>query len=151
MLVKARFLFYLFPIAIFSTSVTVSAIFVIEKCMTLNLTFRGKIKSKYAIERPCATSYTLAIAMFTLSVTAYELVTYELPNVLDWNLWPLKCRSMTLTIENWQCELSLSTCMCAKVGSFRSSRFYPVHFVTDIRMYGSLFTLPDSIIEYNSV
>ena len=38
------------------------------------------------IERPYATFYLLAIAMFALSVTTGEIITFELPNVLYSNL-----------------------------------------------------------------
>ena len=49
-------------------------------------------------ERPHATSYVLAIAMFVPFVTVWEIITYALHHVFDSNLLPWNWRSRTLTI-----------------------------------------------------
>ena len=82
----------------------------------------------------------LAIAMFVMSVTVGEIITTELPNILDWNLWSWKWRSMTSTIcmkIDWRTYL-VSMHTCAKVDASRSShcsQYKIVHFVINARTH----------------
>ena len=66
--------------------------------------------------------------MFAISVTVCEIITCKLTNVLDWNLWPWKCRSITSKIWMQICRriylLNLHT--FADVGVSRSTRLFPV-------------------------
>ena len=57
------------------------------------------------------TFYMLAIAMIVLSVAVCEIITYELPNVLDSNMI-FKKRDRTVLDENW---LADNHCQCAYV------------------------------------
>ena len=81
------------------------------------------------IESSHAASSELAIAMFVLSVTFCEIITYELPNILNSNPWPLKWRLMMLTI--WMKIVRrayfFSIHMFAEIGAPRSSRLFAVH------------------------
>ena len=72
--------------------VTICKKFTIEMCMTLTLTFRMAPRSNLnmLIERPHATFYALAIAMFALYVTICKIITFELPKVFNSNIWPWK-------------------------------------------------------------
>ena len=53
----------------------------------------AKVKCKYVNRKAYATSHVLAIAWFVLTVTVFEIITFELPNVIDSNLWPWKWKS----------------------------------------------------------
>ena len=54
--------------------------------LELNSKNEPKSNVNMRIERPHVTSYVLSIAMFVLSVTVCEIITYELLNVLQYNL-----------------------------------------------------------------
>ena len=81
-----------------------------------------------SIKRPFVTFEVLAIAMFVLIVTICEIMTFELPNVFERNLWPLKWRSKKLT--NWlkigRWTVLVNVHRCAKIGSSRSSSLFAV-------------------------
>ena len=57
------------------------------------------------IQRPHA-FYVLAIAMFVLSVTVCEIITYELPNVLFESLtFKMKVKDVDDSNENWPAKV----------------------------------------------
>ena len=90
---------YLMAIAMFALFDTIYEKFAIEMCMSLTRVFRmGQGKRKYANRRPHATFHVLTISMFVLFVTNREIITFELSNVLDSNVWAWKWRSRMLTI-----------------------------------------------------
>ena len=83
----------------------------------------------------------LAMVIFVVSVTVCEIITFELPKVLDSNLWPWKWRSMTLTncmkiIRQRSDEGILSTCKkMAPLGPAACSQYIIVYFAKYVRMY----------------
>ena len=127
--------FYLLAIARYALSVTVCDISTVEMHKTLTM-IGPRLNINIPIDRPQAAFYVLA--MFVLSLTVCEMITYALPNVLDRNLWPWKWRSRTLTIL-WKSpgECTLSTCIratkLALLGPAFYSQYMIVHFATDGR------------------
>ena len=58
-----------------------------------------------SLKSPHANSYLMAMVMFALSVTIFEIIMYELSKVVDSNLWPseseLRLWGTTLQLYNW--------------------------------------------------
>ena len=121
-------------------SVTVCEIFAVEMCMISTLTFLNEPRSDVntSVERPHATSYVLAIAMFVASVTVCEIMTCERTDVLSSNYWHWKWRKRTKTI--WiklSDERTLSNCIClqklAPLDPAVCTQYITKHFVNDPR------------------
>lgn len=137
--------------------VIVCKIFTVKMWMTLTIKM-GQVKYRYA-NRKLMPLFMLPIAIlpylsqfqichqdqmqicqskvhatFCVGITIHEIIMHELPNTLDFNLWPWKW-SRTLTI--WRKiagELTLLTCIIyIKNGASGSSRLLPMHFVMDER------------------
>ena len=91
---------YLIAILKSTISVPMLEIFIVEMCLTLAMIFRMGHGVNMQIERPCMriSSYLSAITMFTIFITVCDIITYELPNAIDSNLWPSRWKSTTLTI-----------------------------------------------------
>ena len=89
----------------------------------------SKVKCKYA-KRKGATFCLFAIAMIVLFFAICEIIMYELFNVLDSNLWPLKWRSRTFddSDENWQKDGPCQRAYVCKNGCFfKSSCLFMIH------------------------
>ena len=80
------------------------------------------------VERPHATSDVLTFAMFALSVSVCEIITYELSNVCDSNHWPWKWSrsSVICTKIGWRVYI-VNWYMFATIGASRSSVLVAVH------------------------
>ena len=83
------------------------------------------------IENPHMTFYVLAIAMFVPSVTVCKIMTFELPNVLESNVWPWKWRSRKLTIwmkiGRQRYLVNMQKCMCIKKGCLEVHCLFAIH------------------------
>ena len=82
------------------------------------------------IERLHATFYVLAIALFVLSVTICEIITFQLPNVLGSNFDLERSRTLTILIKNWQEKAPCQRAYVCKNGASRFIRLFAVHIHT---------------------
>ena len=72
--------------------------------------------------------YLIAISMSVLFFIVCEIITYELPNVLDSNLcFKMKVKDVTIRMKIGRRTLLVSMHTCAKIGDSRSSRLFAVH------------------------
>ena len=81
--------FYLLAISMFALSVTIYEKFIIKMCMTLTLIIRmSQCQIWISQSKGPMRLSLLAIAVYVLSVTVCEIITFELDHVFDSNLWP---------------------------------------------------------------
>ena len=89
------------------------------------------------MERPYATFFLFALAMFSPSVIVCEIIAQELANVPDSNC-DLENEGHGCWRSGWKLAAELlcqNVCACKKNGASRSSHLFEVHFVTDVRAF----------------
>ena len=149
---------YLLTIEMFDQSVTVYEIFTIQMFMTLTLIFRiGQGKCKYANWQVICNFLVCNSHVFPICHRLLDNQ-YELPKILDLNIWPWKW-SRTLAIWTkigmWTCLINMH--MYAKIGTSRASLLSTVHnhiFCdkhTNWRTDWRVDVLPAKITSFNSV
>ena len=115
--------FYLWAIAIFVISVTVCEMLSVEICMTLTLTLRIGQHVNMPMKRPHSTFYLLA--MFVLSDTFCEIITYELPKFESLNL-KIKVKDVDDSDRNRNANVP-SQYPYVQNGATRSSPDFAIH------------------------
>ena len=76
------------------------------------------------IERPLS---VFVITLYVLAVSVCEIITFEIPVILDSNPWSLKWRSRLLRIWMKIGMFHMNLHMCTKMGASSSSQFLTVH------------------------
>ena len=93
----------------------------------------SKVKSKYAYRKALRDFLIVGNRqMFAKSVAVFEIITYEHPNVLDSNLWPviMMVKNDDDLDVNWQASVSCQHSWLPKLAPLVPSVYFRWHFVT---------------------
>ena len=120
---------YLLVKAMLALSITARYLQSKYECLWPSSLEWGKVKCKFAHWKPRVASYMLAIAVSVISFPVYEIVTYGLANVLNWNFWSWNriSRTSTVSIKIGRLTYLINLYAHAKIRSFRSSHLLATH------------------------